>query len=83
MCLKGTPESCVLLERVTKVEVRQTFIICVVLAMFAVVTLIAFKLLNAQIYMLTGCDGLRNVSTETRADVKVIGIDRGATIPCD
>ena len=72
MCMKGTTEGCILLERMTKVETRQIIILAVVLIMFAAVMFMAMKMLNAQIYMLTGNDGLRNISVETRSDVKTI-----------
>ena len=75
MCMKGTTEGCVLLERMTKVETRQNIILVVVLLMFATVGFMAIKMLNAQIYMLTGSDGLRTVSVETRQDVKTIGAE--------
>ena len=35
MCMKGTTEGCVLLERMTKVETKQNFILLTVIAMFA------------------------------------------------
>lgn len=72
MCMKGTTEGCILLERMTKVETRQNIILAVVLLMFAAVMFMAMKMLNAQIYMLTGNDGLRTISVETRSDVKTI-----------
>lgn len=81
MCMKGTTEGCVLLERMAKVEVRQNFILCVVLLMFAVVAFMAFKLLNAQIYLLTGGDGLREISTETRTDARVVRQISGGAVP--
>lgn len=73
MCMKGTSEACILLERMTKVETRQNIILVVVLLMFATLGFMAIKMLNAQIYMLTGNDGLRTISVETRQDVKAIG----------
>ena len=73
MCMKGTTEGCVLLERMAKVETRQNVILVVVLLMFATVGLMAFKMLNAQIYMLTGNDGLHSISVESRQDVRTIG----------
>ena len=70
MCMKGTAEHCILLERVTKVEVRQNVVIVIMLLVLAAVFYMAFKMLNAQIFMLTGVDGLRSISTETRSDIK-------------
>ena len=78
MCMKGTTEGCVLLERMTKVEVRQNIIMWIVVLMFATVVFMAFKMLNAQIYLLTGGDGLREISTETRSDVKAVKQISGA-----
>ncbi len=68
MCMKGTTEECVLLERMTKVEVRQNLIMGIMIVMFLTVAFMAFKMLNAQIYLLTGGEGLREISTETRSD---------------
>lgn len=73
MCMKGTNEGCILLERMTKVETKQTFILGIVVLMFVAVIFMAIKMLNAQIYLLTGNDGLRTISVETRSDVKAIG----------
>lgn len=68
-----------LLERMTKVETRQNIILVVMLLMFLTLGFMAIKMLNAQIYMLTGNDGLRTISVETRHDVKTVGAEaRGA-----
>ena len=83
MCMKGTTEGCVLLERMAKVEVRQNFILCVVLLMFAAVAFMAVKMLNAQIYLLTGGDGLHEISTETRSDAKAIRQISVGVVPTD
>lgn len=83
MCMKGTTEGCVLLERMTKVEVRQNIIMLIVVLMFATVVFMAFKMLNAQIYLLTGGDGLREISTETRSDVKAVKQISGGAVPAD
>ncbi len=72
MCMKGTDEGCILLQRMTRVETRQNIILTIVLLMFATIGFMAIKMLNAQIYMLTGNDGLRTISVETRSDVKAI-----------
>ena len=70
MCMKDTKEGCVLAERMAKVETKQNFVIAVMAMMFVVLAIIAFKLLNTQIYMLTGADGLRSVSSESRDDLR-------------
>lgn len=57
-------------ERMAKVETKQNLVIGTMLAMFIVVVLIAFKLLNTQIYMLTGADGLHSVSAASRDDLR-------------
>jgi len=72
MCMKGTKEECVLVERMTKVETKQTFIIGGMIVMFLMITFMTLKMLNAQIFLLTGNDGLRTISVETRSDVKAI-----------
>jgi len=81
MCMKGADEGCVLLERMTKVEVRQNIIMCVMLLMFATVAFMAVKMLNAQIYLLTGGDGLREISTETRTDATTLKQISGGMVP--
>lgn len=72
MCMKGTNEECVLVERMTKVEIKQTFIIGGMIVMFLMIAFMTLKMLNAQIFLLTGNDGLRTISVETRSDVKAI-----------
>ena len=72
MCMKGTKEECVLVERMTKVETKQTFIIGGMIVMFLMIAFMTLKMLNAQIFLLTGNDGLRTISVETRQDVKTI-----------
>lgn len=71
MCMKGTKESCYLVERMAKVEAKQNMILGVMLVMFVVVAIMAFKLLNTQIYLLTGGDGLRSVTDASRSDAQV------------
>lgn len=72
MCMKGTKEECVLIERMTKVEIKQTCIIIGMVAMFVMLAFMTLKMLNAQIFLLTGNDGLRTISVETRSDVKAV-----------
>lgn len=69
MCMKDD-RGCLLAERMAKVETKQNLVIGTMLAMFIVVVLIAFKLLNTQIYMLTGADGLHSVSAASRDDLR-------------
>lgn len=81
MCMKGTTEGCVLLERMAKVEVRQNIIMGIMIIMFLTVVFMAFKMLNAQIYLLTGGEGLREISTETRTDARVVRQISGGAVP--
>lgn len=78
MCMKGTTEGCILLERVAKVEAKQYVILGMVVFMFLVVAFIAIKLLNAQIYMLTGDGGLRTVTNASRIDAQTLKQISGA-----
>ena len=77
MCMKGSDEGCVLLERVAKVEAKQNVTLGIVVVMFAVIALMAFKLLNTQIYLLTGDQGLRSVTDASRADAQSASQFRG------
>lgn len=72
MCMKGTSEGCILLERVAKVEAKQNVILGMVVLMFLVVAFMAIKLLNTQIYMLTGDSGLRAVTDVSKTDAQMI-----------
>lgn len=72
MCMKDTNEGCVLAERMTKVETKQNFVIVVMVMMFVALAVIAFKLLNTQIYLLTGDCGLRSVTDATRSDAQTV-----------
>lgn len=78
MCVKNTHESCVLAERMAKVETKQNFVIVVTTMMFIVLAIIAFKLLDTQIYMLTGEGGLRAVTNAACADAEAVGAISGA-----
>ena len=72
MCMKDTNEGCVLAERMAKVETTQNFVIVVMVMMFVALAVIAFKLLNTQIYLLTGDCGLRSVTDATRSDAQTV-----------
>lgn len=81
MCMKETTEGCILLERMTKVETKLNVSIFAIIAVFAVLVIIAFKLLNTQIYLLTGGEGLRSVTNASRGDAQTIRIISGGTGP--
>lgn len=72
MCMQGTKEGCVLLERMAKVEAKQWVLIGLVGILVGVLSLITFKLLDSQILLLTGEQGLHAVSTEARSDIQII-----------
>ena len=80
MCMKDD-KGCLLAERMAKVETKQNFVIGTMLAMFIVLVLIAFKLLNTQIYMLTGEGGLRAVTNAARIDAETAGEFSGGVVP--
>jgi hypothetical protein len=76
--MQGTSEGCILLEqmsevqkKVAKVEGKQWILIGLVAAMFTVLSLGFFKLLDSQIYMLSGEHGLRVIGDEAHEDIKV------------
>ena len=81
MCMKDTKEGCVLAERMAKVETKQNFVIAVMAMMFVVLAIIAFKLLNTQIYLLTGEGGLRAVTNAVRIDAETAGEFSGGVVP--
>ena len=81
MCMKGTKESCYLVERMAKVEAKQNMILGVMLVMFVVIAVMAFKLLNTQIYLLTGEGGLRSVTDASRTDVQTVHQISGGVVP--
>ena len=81
MCMKGTKESCYLVERMAKVEAKQNMILSVMLVMFVVVAVMAFKLLNTQIYLLTGEGGLHSVTDASRTDVQMVHQISGGAVP--
>lgn len=83
MCMKGTKESCYLVERMAKVEAKQNMILGVMLVMFIVIAVMAFKLLNTQIYLLTGEGGLHSVTDASRTDVQMVHQISGGAVPSD
>ena len=72
MCVRGTNEGCILLERMAKVEAKQWVLIGLVGILIGVLSLITFKLLDSQILLLSGEQGLHAVSAEARSDIQVI-----------
>ena len=72
MCMKGTDEGCVLLTRMTKVETRQNVVILLVLVIGVFLGYITIKLLNSQIYLLTGERGLNSISTISRGEYEML-----------
>jgi len=82
MCMKGTSEGCILLERMAKVEAKQNVILGTVVLMFLVLAFMAIKLLNTQIFLLTGDSGLRTVTDASKADAQTFRqISGGAVQP--
>ena len=72
MCMGGTKEGCILLERMAKVEAKLCMLIALVGILVFVLSLITFKLLDSQIYLLAGEQGLHAVSDEAREDIQTI-----------
>lgn len=72
MCMKGTDEGCVLLERMTKVEVRQNIILTLIIIIGFFLGYITIKLMNTQIYLLTGREGLNSITTVSHGDITTI-----------
>lgn len=73
MCMAdNTKDTCILLERMAKVEAKQWLLIAITGAMFLVMSLITFKLLDSQIYLLSGEKGLEAISDEAHEDVRII-----------
>lgn len=72
MCMRDSIEGCILLERMAKVEAKQWVLIGLVGILIGVLSLITFKLLDSQILLLSGEQGLHAVSTEARSDIQVI-----------
>ena len=72
MCMRGTKEACILLERMAKVEAKQWVLIGLVGILIGVLSLITLKLLDSQILLLSGEKGLHAVSQEARGDIHII-----------
>ena len=79
MCMKHSEEGCLLLERMEKMEADNKvnkallkLLVGLLLALIAVMSVITFKLLNTQIYLLSGEQGLHAVSDEARGDIQII-----------
>lgn len=72
MCMQGTAEGCILLERMAKVETKLWCVIALLGVLVLVLTIITLKLLNTQTLMLVGERGLHAVSEEARGDIQVI-----------
>ena len=53
MCMRGTKEACILLERMAKVEAKQWVLIGLVGILIGVLSLITLKLLDSQILLLS------------------------------
>ena len=72
MCMQGTAEGCIILERMAKVEAKLWCVITLLGVLVLVLTVITLKLLNTQTLMLVGEHGLHAVSEEARGDIDVI-----------
>ena len=72
MCMRGTKEECILLERMAKVEAKQWVLIGLTCILIGVLSLITFKLLDSQILLLSGEHGLHAISMEARNDIQII-----------
>lgn len=72
MCMRESKEACILLERMAKVEAKQWVLISLVTVLVGVLSLITFKLLDSQIYLLSGEQGLHSISDEAREDVQIL-----------
>lgn len=73
MCMAEDHQSrCILLERMAKVEAKQWVLIGLVGILVGVLSLITFKLLDSQILLLSGEQGLHAVSAEARSDIQII-----------
>ena len=76
MCMHGTKEGCILLNqmselerKVAKIEAKQWFIVGCFLLLIGSLSGITFKLLDSQIYLLSGEKGLRVISEEAQDDI--------------
>ena len=72
MCMQGTAEGCILLERMAKVETKLWCVIALLGVLVLVLTVVTLKLLNTQTLLLVGERGLHAVSAEARSDIHII-----------
>lgn len=79
MCMRNTEEGCILASqmsdvkcRVAKIEANQWVIVGCFLLLIGILAVITFKLLNSQIYLLSGEKGLKVISEEAHQDVQII-----------
>lgn len=69
MCMRESKEGCILLERQSKTEVKVNMLLGMFGVLLVVLSIITFKLLNTQIYLLSGERGLDVISHAAHADV--------------
>ena len=79
MCMRNTDEGCILANqmsdvkcRVAKIEAKQWVIVGCFLLLIGILAVITLKLLDSQIYLLSGEKGLKVISEEARQDVQII-----------
>ena len=79
MCMNGSKESCILLRQMTelerkvaKIEAKMWFVVGCSLLLICILSVITFKLLDSQIYLLSGEKGLRVISDEAHDDMKAL-----------
>ena len=79
MCMRDTKEGCILANqmsdvkcRVAKIEAKQWVIVGCFLLLIGILAVITFKLLDSQIYLLSGEKGLKVISEEAHQDVQII-----------
>lgn len=72
MCVRNADEGCILLERMSRVEGKLGIVIFLFSVLIAVLSFFSIKLLNAQLLLINGVDGLRAIGAETRHDFHAI-----------
>ena len=79
MCMRDTKEGCILANqmsdvkcRVAKIEAKQWVIVGCFLLLIGILAVITLKLLDSQIYLLSGEKGLKVISEEAHQDVQII-----------
>ena len=79
MCMRNTEEGCILASqmsdvkcRVAKIEAKQWVIVGCFLLLIGILAVITLKLLDSQIYLLSGEKGLKVISEEAHKDVQII-----------